>query len=133
MVTIHRTTEASSNTGVLQVRGWALGVVLGLAAGVCFALESGHVDRSPAVLLEEKINPNTAPIASLIRLPRIGVARAQAIVAHRQHRPDGPGGRTAFNRPDDLTEVSGIGPRTVDDVAAWLEFDGSERARPARR
>ena len=53
------------------------------------------------------ININTASAARLTELPNIGPVRADAIVAHRESR----GG---FASVDELADVSGIGPATVD-------------------
>jgi len=57
---------------------------------------------------DEKIDPNTAPVASLMRLRGIGRAKADAIVAYRKEH-----GRDAFQTPDDLARVHGIGPAIV--------------------
>jgi len=63
----------------------------------------------------EKIDPNTATVASLRRLSGIGRVKAEAIVSHRdQHGP-------VFREPDDLESVPGIGPETVRRTAPYLE------------
>jgi competence protein ComEA len=54
----------------------------------------------------ERIDLNRASVAELMRLPGIGRARAEAIVAHRSKRP--------FRSPAEVTEVKGIGKR-------WLQ------------
>jgi DNA uptake protein ComE-like DNA-binding protein len=65
----------------------------------------------------ERINPNTDPPASLVRLPNVGPARAQAIVAYRvAHGP------AAFATPADLARVHGIGPTTVRRATPLLEL-----------
>ncbi len=73
--------------------------------------------------LESRINPNDAPISSLVRLPGIGAAKAAAIVAYRDgYRPEqGEGG--AFSDCDDLQKVKGIGPKTAENICAWLKFE----------
>lgn len=68
-------------------------------------------------LARERIDPNTAPAASLRRLGGIGPAMAARIVEYRKQHPDTP-----FRSADDLQAVSGIGPRTVDDIRPSLEF-----------
>lgn len=54
----------------------------------------------------ERIDPNTAPVEELDRLPGIGPALAARIVASRE--AEGP-----FARPADLLRVSGVGPKTL--------------------
>lgn len=73
--------------------------------------------------LDSRINPNDAPISSLVRLPGIGAAKAAAIVAYRDdYRPAQVEGR-AFSDCDDLQNVKGIGPKTAENVCEWLKFD----------
>ena len=73
--------------------------------------------------LESRINPNDAPIASLVRLPAIGAAKAAAIVAyrntyrHRRHQS------RAFADCGDLKNVKGIGPKTAETICEWLKFE----------
>lgn len=65
----------------------------------------------------EKINPNRATIASLVRLPAIGPAMARAIIEHRQaHGPE------AFRFVEDLSAVRRIGPATVAKIAPYLSL-----------
>ncbi|WP_221799617.1 ComEA family DNA-binding protein [Oceanobacter mangrovi] len=54
-----------------------------------------------------KININTATAAELTSLKGIGSAKAAAIVSYREQ--NGP-----FKTLDDLTQVRGIGPSTVE-------------------
>jgi competence protein ComEA len=66
------------------------------------APQPDETDTPPAVGL---ININTATQAELESLPGIGPSKAAAIIAYREEH--GP-----FRRPEDLQEVSGIGPKT---------------------
>ena len=71
--------------------------------------------------LDSRINPNEAPIASLIRLPGVGLLRAQAIVEYKKNfRKNGD--TPAFQNLDDLQKIKGIGPKTAQDMAQWLKF-----------
>ena len=70
--------------------------------------------------LESRINPNNAPISSLVRLPGIGPSRAAAIVAYRERQVDRPG---AFADCNDLQNVKGIGPKTAQSICEWLKFE----------
>lgn len=68
----------------------------------------------------ERINPNTASVGSLRRLPGVGRIRAEAIAAYRrEHGPE------AFGRPEDLAKVHGIGPATVKGARPHLTFQPS--------
>ncbi|MGB2862084.1 MAG: helix-hairpin-helix domain-containing protein [Sedimentisphaerales bacterium] len=73
--------------------------------------------------LEGRINPNDAPIESLIRLPGLGIGRAGAIVAYRENFNGKNAGSPAFQYCDDLQKIKGIGPKTVQNVSEWLKFD----------
>lgn len=60
-----------------------------------------------------RTNLNTATEADLQRLPRIGPALAGRIVAYR--RAHGP-----FQHPDQITEVRGIGEKTLEKLRPWI-------------
>ncbi len=65
------------------------------------------------------ININTASQEELERLPRIGPAMAQRILTYRQtHGP--------FKNVDDLTNVKGIGPKTLDRLRDKVTLDPSD-------
>ncbi|MCO6465533.1 MAG: ComEA family DNA-binding protein [Bradyrhizobiaceae bacterium] len=53
-----------------------------------------------------KVRINTASRAMLMRLPRVGPAMAEKIIAERERRP--------FTSVEDLTRVKGIGPKTIE-------------------
>ena len=64
----------------------------------------------------ETIDPNAAGRAEWDRLPGIGPVTAIAIVEHRAaHGP--------FRAPDDLLEVRGIGPRTLEKLRPFLGWE----------
>ena len=65
-----------------------------------------------------RIDPNSAGRAEWDRLPGIGPVTAIAIV--RQRETAGP-----FRGAADLLAVRGIGPRTMERLSPWLEWDGS--------
>ena len=73
--------------------------------------------------LESQINPNDAPLASLVRLPGIGIVKADAIVAYRDNFSKQNSGKPAFQNCDDLQKVKGIGPKTVENISEWLRFE----------
>ena len=73
--------------------------------------------------LEGRINPNDAPIESLIRLPGLGIGRAGAIVAYRKYFNENKDSSPAFQNCDDLQKVKGVGPKTVQNIGGLLKFD----------
>ena len=103
-----------------------------IAASVCvlfsvvFAVSSlvwsGDASGGCEIKLEGRINPNDAPVASLVRLPGIGIVRAGAIVAYRTNLADPEGQSRAFESVDDLQKVKGIGPKTAESIRGWLKF-----------
>ena len=72
--------------------------------------------------LDSLVNPNDAPVESLVRLPGMGPGRAGAIVAYREslYRE---GTTPAFEDIEDLRKVRGIGPKTVQGIRQWMTFD----------
>ena len=69
-----------------------------------------------AVKPSEKININTADEAMLMTLKGIGEVKAKAIIEHRQK--NGP-----FKTVDDLTNVKGIGDKTLAELRDQLAVE----------
>ncbi len=106
--------------------GGAFVVGVFLSVLLCVGLTvwiSAEPAQSNEIELENRINPNSAPTASLVRLPGIGLSRAAAIVAYREDLAKGNESRTAFETADDLRRVKGIGPKTVEKTDKWLKFE----------
>lgn len=119
--------NSSRATEIRRGRIQALAFVIG--AGVCVLLcscfaVSDFFDAGPGQKIElvEKINPNFAPVGSLVRLPGIGMGRAAAIVRYRDSVHEQGAGR-AFTSCDDMQKVRGIGPVTSRNMGQWLEFE----------
>ncbi|MBS3822138.1 MAG: hypothetical protein GVY16_02765 [Planctomycetes bacterium] len=73
----------------------------------------------------ELIDPNTASVPSLRRLPDVGILRARDIVAWRQTH-----GPVAFRTLADLDAVYNIGPATLRHIAPHLSLPAeTERGR----
>ena len=87
--------------------------------------------------VEVEIDPNTAAWWELAELPGIGEVKGRAIVAYREQfrqaalaenpRADPP---PAFQKPEDLDAVKGIGPATIEKMRPMLVFDAPPR-KPA--
>ena len=85
-------------------RGVAIAAAL-LAASPALAAKKG---LAPG----ERVDLNRATVAELMRLPGLGVKKAQAIVALRQRQP--------FRRTEDVLAVKGLGPAWFAKVKANL-------------
>lgn len=73
------------------------------------------VDDRKAAAAEEKIDPNTASLASLRRLPELGQTKAQAVIDYRSAH-----GPSAFRRAADMDNVRGIGPALTEKLRPFL-------------
>lgn len=83
------------------------------AAGLALRAERERAASGP-----DRIDPDRADRADWDRLPGIGPRTAEAILALREER----GG---FHAPEDLLEVRGIGPVTLERIRPWLAFHGA--------
>jgi competence protein ComEA len=101
--------------------------VLSVFVAFCFCLvfisEFADSGQNSEMKLESRINPNDAPIESLVRLPGIGISRAGAIVEYREKFGDKDRGRPVFQSSNDLQKVKGIGPKTAQNISKWLKFE----------
>lgn len=73
---------------------------------------SGHAQKLKDPV-EGKININTAPAAELQRIPNVGPAMAQKIIAYREENH-------GFASVDDLLQVSGIGEKKLAKMAPFV-------------
>ena len=96
----------------------------------------GHLTTTAAAVEEEdrrtrplsdgeRIDPNTADVVELDRLPGVGPATAAAIIQARE-------GGAGFHRVDDLLAVRGIGPATLERMRPWLDLGSAGRPVQAR-
>ena len=112
-------TEAGQN----RIRSFAF--VISVCVCVLFSLgfisRLGNAGQPSGVKLESRINPNSAPRASLVRLPGIGLVRAEAIIAYRENFRDNEA--RPFRDCNDLQKVKGIGPQTAKEMSEWLKFE----------
>ena len=109
-----------------RIQSFAFVIATGAAVyfSICFAILSFvGSQQSCEIQLDSQINPNGAPMASLVRLPGIGVGRAGAIVNYREKFGSQETNSAAFRNCDDLQKVKGIGPKTAQNINQWLKFE----------
>jgi competence ComEA-like helix-hairpin-helix protein len=107
----------------IQSFAFVISVCVCALFSIVFAVSSlAAVGEPSGIELDERINPNDAPIASLVRLPGIGMSRAEAIVAYRESFSK-KGQSKAFENSNDLQKIKGIGPKTAENISEWLKFE----------
>ena len=115
-------------TDARQNRIQSFAFVIAVSVAVCFSIGFAvssflELGQSYEIGLDERINPNDASLASLVRLPGIGIGKATAIVAYRRDFSERNSNKPAFQNCDDLQKVKGIGPKTIENISEWLEFE----------
>ena len=113
-------------TGQNRIQSFAFVIAAGVCVLFSIALAASSllgVGQSCQIVLDEQINPNDAPSASLVRLPGIGIGRAGAIVAYRDNFGKKNSNSRTFRNCEDLQKVKGIGPKTVENISEWLKFE----------
>src|SRR4051812_22528807 len=98
----------------------ALGLLVVLLIGaVAVRSYSGRAGLRPTdhrpPLVASTADLNRADRAELLQVPGIGPHLADAILAHRSS--------AAFASVDDLRQVKGIGPATLDKLRPWLSVE----------
>jgi competence ComEA-like helix-hairpin-helix protein len=107
----------------IQSFAFVISVCVCVLFSISFAVSSvAAVREASGIELDDRINPNDAPIASMVRLPGIGISRAEAIVAYRESiSKEGQG--KAFENSNDLQKIKGIGPKTAQNISEWLKYE----------
>ncbi|RNA68843.1 helix-hairpin-helix domain-containing protein [Alteribacter keqinensis] len=79
--------------------------------------EEGQGDFGGSASQEsDQVNLNTADLSELESLPGIGPSKAQAIIAHREDHG-------SFQNIEDLTNVTGIGEKTLENLKPYLRVN----------
>jgi len=81
-----------------------------------FRESSDEKIATPKKRVIRPVNLNTASRRELDKLPRIGPVTAARIIEYREKN----GG---FNSPNDLLNVKGIGPKTLERLLPYLRFE----------
>lgn len=112
-----------TETGQKRIQSFAfiISIIIAISLSYVFVVNLAGSEQTYEIELDEKINPNSAPTASLVRLPGIGTSRAEAIAAYRKQsiKENEP----VFRNSKDLQKVKGIGPKTTENVSQWLKFE----------
>lgn len=119
---LHRESSyVSSNQLTLWVRSLAVAATMAPVLLVLSFAQMYSASQKPVLIAgAERINPNTAPVGSLVRLPGIGTARAMDIIHYRQtSEAEGP----VFQMLADMENIKGIGPKTAEKMAPYLIFE----------
>ena len=95
----------------------AKAVLIGLVLGLIVSL---LVSAQTAAKAGDKVNINTASLAELQKLPRIGPQIAQRILDYRK-------GNGNFKKIEDILKVRGIGEKVFDQLKVLITV-GSEAA-----
>jgi competence protein ComEA len=75
-------------------------------------------DAAPAAPATGVVNLNTADVAQLAMLPRVGTKAAQRIVDYRKEHG-------SFKKTSDLMQVKGFGEKTFERLNTYLTVSGS--------
>ena len=90
-------------------------------------------DGPRAAELADRIDPNTADVATLAALPMIGQRRAEDIVEYRDRFATRNPGKPAFTRVEDLLRISGFGTAMIEHLRPYLIFPATATAPATRR
>ena len=101
-----------------------------IAALLFVTISAAFAAETPATATTGVININTADVAQLSLLPRVGAKAAQRIVDYRtQH------GR--FAKPTDIMQVKGFGDKSYERLSSYITVDGqstlTEKVRSPRK
>jgi competence ComEA-like helix-hairpin-helix protein len=108
----------------IQCASFLIVVVVCMVAGVFFSSDKLlSLCSSVSIETEPRVNPNDAPLASLVRLPGVGISKAASIIEYREGLARSRPGSVVFGSIDDLEDVPGIGPKTAERISVWLKFE----------
>jgi competence protein ComEA len=89
-------------------------ILIATISGTAMAADASPV---PAATATGVVNINTADVAQLAMLPRVGQKAAQRIVDYRKDHGN-------FKKTSDLMQVKGFGEKSFQRLSAWLTVEG---------
>jgi competence protein ComEA len=89
-------------------------ILIATISGAAMAADASPV---PAATATGVVNINTADVAQLAMLPRVGQKAAQRIVDYRKDHGN-------FKKTSDLMQVKGFGEKSFQRLSAWLTVEG---------
>ena len=104
-------------TGAMLVLCGVAIVALGWTQTHRLAWPAGATDPTAIAMGREHIDPNTASAGSLQRLPGIGPALTNSIIAYRDGVP-----APAFSTIEDITLIQGIAEKRALRIEPYLQF-----------
>ena len=116
---------------VLLLMGYTmigLVLILALYVGIRYWLNPMYVSDPQALVpskashLADRIDPNTATADELAALPLIGERRARDIISYRDGYVANHPRRLAFEKPEDLLGIRGIGASILEQIKPYLIF-----------
>jgi DNA uptake protein ComE-like DNA-binding protein len=116
---------------ILLLMGSTL-LAIAAARGWVDTSELARFDSSRVEAASQKVDPNTASLASFRRLPDVGPLTSAAFIEYRQAASRQPQSRPLFLTPADLDSVPYLGPLTIEQFAPYLVFP-SPATVPASR
>ncbi len=87
----------------------------------CVLLLDDSTESVVSFQFKTRVNPNTASVVSLARLPLIGQIKAQAIVDYRKNAAGL--NNHVFTCCQDMQKVKGVGIKTTESICKWLKFE----------
>jgi competence ComEA-like helix-hairpin-helix protein len=119
------TGSEKSRAGLERIGSYSY--LLSIAICGCLAIWFGVSYTSKAgagenIAVEDKVNINTDPAESIVRLGGIGPVRAADIVEYRDKLKQASQFEKAFNSAQDLDKIKGIGPKTIEKIENEIRY-----------
>jgi len=106
----------------ISTRAYATAAILAAVGVFCLYFSCPHAHQY-GVNLEKQININSALQASIERLPRVGEKLSSQIIEYRQNSRTQSGQAIVFKSLDDLDNIKGIGPKTLERIGPYVKFE----------